>query len=202
MAVDSYGNRGQPQFSAQGGMEAGADETTLADYSSAVGTRRVGTIAERNALSGNALFVDLIFNADGTDYIRTSNGWVRHNFGRLGSNRVTTRITVPGNAWGDLLVVTASSSGALCVADWKVQFANANSGATRVLSFRLLVDGVQVGSDIGYDVPLSSGLIGYSAAFDFESSPVAGSHVWRLQGNASTASAVYVNQAVLTVTEQ
>ena len=77
MAVDSYGDRGQPQFSALGGMEAGADETTLADYSSVVGTRRVGTTAQRDALSGAKLFVGLAWGDSVThiEYVYTSDGW-------------------------------------------------------------------------------------------------------------------------------
>lgn len=182
-----------------GGPTFAADLTEIAGDVADILSEGVDT---ESALPASGNWPNREITAAGVTFKWLNGKWVRHNFGRLGSNRVTTRITVPGNAWGDLVVVTASSSGALCVADWKAQFANANSGGNRVLSFRLLVDGVQVGSDIGYDVPLSSGLIGYSAAFDFESSPAAGSHVWRLQGNASTASAVYVNQAVLTVTEQ
>ena len=78
MAVDSYGDRGQPQFSAQGGMDAGADETTLADYSSVVGTRRVGTTAQRLALAGAALFDGLLWGdtTNGNEYRYTSAGWV------------------------------------------------------------------------------------------------------------------------------
>ena len=78
MAVDSYGDRGQPQFSAQGGMDAGADETTLAKYASVVGTRRTGTTAQRLALASPDLFVDLLWR-DTTvkaDFIYTANGWV------------------------------------------------------------------------------------------------------------------------------
>ena len=123
MAVDSYGDRGQPQFSAQGGMDAGADETSLADYSSVVGTRRVGTTAQRLALSGAALFVGLLWG-DTTvneDYRYTSTGWKKVT----GLTRAD-EVSATTSQAGDITITFEPKFTSMCAA---IVVMDSNSGA-------------------------------------------------------------------------
>lgn len=121
---------------------------------------------------------------------------------RLGSARRTNQIIVgSGTTWSDVATFTATASGALVVADWRIQFINGDSGADRVIRLRITVDGAQIGDDVRYDVPLVGGTAGLPGGYNEESRPAAGSHTWRLQATASVENAVYINQAVLTVTE-
>ncbi|MGG7510960.1 hypothetical protein [Plantibacter sp. YIM 135249] len=135
-------------------------------------------------------------------FVSTGSGWVSGGARRLGSNRRTAALVIAGQpAWSDVVTLSANSSGGLCVTDSKVQVYNGNSGSARTASFRVTCDGVQVGDIISMDVPLTAGTTGYLFAFDWESSPAAGAHTWVVQARASAASAVFVSNSVMTVTE-
>jgi len=94
-----FGTRGQPTFPANEGPELGVDENTVSDFAAAVGTRRVGTTAERNALIAPELFVGLLWgdNTLGYDLRYTSTGWKRvgpRGFAFAASTGVDGRITL------------------------------------------------------------------------------------------------------------
>ena len=76
-ASAAIGSRGQLQFSATEAPDMGADETALSDQTAELGTRRVGTTAERNALSGAKLFSGLLWGdtTDGIEYRYASGSW-------------------------------------------------------------------------------------------------------------------------------
>ena len=76
-ASSAVGTRGQLQFSALEAPDMGADETALSNQTAELGTRRVGTTAERNALSGAKLFEGLLWadTTDGVEYRFTSGAW-------------------------------------------------------------------------------------------------------------------------------
>ncbi|MGG7510915.1 hypothetical protein [Plantibacter sp. YIM 135249] len=136
-------------------------------------------------------------------FVSNGSTWVIASTRRLGNARRNTDLVIagPGAVWTDLLAVSATTTGGLCVADFKAKYRNGNSGAFRSAKFRVLCDGVQIGDIVEFSAPLDAVATGYSAAFDMESTPTAGTHTWVLQGQASTASAVFVSNGVMTVTE-
>ena len=159
MAVDSYGDRGQPQFSAQGGMDAGADETSLADYSSVVGTRRVGTTAQRLALSGAALFVGLLWG-DTTvneDYRYTSTGWQKitglTRAGRAsgtssqGGDITLTFTSAFTSACTSIVVSDSNTGGGIGPVPLKVVSRSATGAVIRVMKNEVAVSGFTTSFD-------------------------------------------------------
>jgi len=61
MASESTGNRDQPYFASNGAPAIDVDPGIVSDFAAEVGTRRTGTKAEREALSGKKIFEGLAF---------------------------------------------------------------------------------------------------------------------------------------------
>jgi len=76
-AGSTKGNRGQPKFPTNEAPELGVDEEAVSNFASVVGTRRVGTTAERNALVAPEYFKGLLWGDTtvGEDYRATDSGW-------------------------------------------------------------------------------------------------------------------------------
>lgn len=105
--------------------------------------------------------------------------------------------------WIDLATVSAASRGLVCEANFKINYYNnGNSGTWLIVVCRVVVDDVQVGPTIHADAPYRPGdMPHYTAAFDVQSTPAAGAHVWKLQAYATTYNTAQVRAASLTVTE-
>jgi len=123
---------------------------------------------------------------------------------RLGSARLATPTVVAGTpSWTTLATLTATTNGGLCVVDVSTILENSNSGANRTGSLSVILDGTALTpAQIDYFlIYLAGGQTPTAAVFNWESTPAAGSHTWVLRANASAASSVTANQAVMTVTE-
>jgi len=74
-----FGFRNEPQFLATGAPDTAMDLNTVANYAGTVGNRQVGTTAQRNAASGNAVWEGLLWGdtSDGIEYKRRNGSWVR-----------------------------------------------------------------------------------------------------------------------------
>lgn len=192
---------GGPDFNST--PQTTADFQRLRDYIEERGNSRKGTLDQMNALVPPEAFDGLQWQTtDGHGTWLYSGGWTRRQTGRLGRAHLTTPvILVASPAWTDLLVVTATSSGGTCTADWSLVMYNALSGADRTTSFRVVCDGVAVEEAYPYNVPVSGGTTGIGGAGSVDSAPGAGSHTWKLQGNASTASSCGVKNATLKISE-
>jgi hypothetical protein len=77
MAANSYGSRGEPQFAGNGEPADAEDLTLLGSEIAAKGTRRVGTLKERDALQGADKFNGLRFKVEGgREYELVGGQWV------------------------------------------------------------------------------------------------------------------------------
>ncbi|GAA4175730.1 gp53-like domain-containing protein [Gryllotalpicola koreensis] len=88
MAADSYGSHNEPQFSATGAPDDANDLTTLGAYAAKVGNRKVGTNAQRSALSGSDIWAGLEFyETDTKSTYVTPDGtsWVKESMFAVGS---------------------------------------------------------------------------------------------------------------------
>lgn len=135
-------------------------------------------------------------------WIDAESAWRKLSRYRLGRNELATATVIAGTpTYTDLATVTATSHGGLCTAEWSVHYQNAASGANRGATFRVTCDGVALAPiAISVDVPLATNL-GSVMSYRHESTPVAGAHTWKLQGNATVANAVTVIPALLEIFE-
>ena len=112
-ASSAVGTRGQLQFSALEAPDMGADETALSNQTAELGTRRVGTTAERNALSGAKLFEGLEWfdTTLGYRFTYRAGGWSPTGGAVLlaSASPVTTPTPAPG-AYGLVASMTFSST--------------------------------------------------------------------------------------------
>lgn len=215
MARDSSGPKNVPVYSGTGVPADSADLTELGAVAGFLGNRKVGPATGtptgpggsntgRNTSTGADVWDGLEWY-DTTDkgvYEYVGSGWTRRRVIRLGANRYSANGTLgAAPAWTDLCTVTATSTGGLCMADWRAIYYNAGSGLDRTAQFQVVCDGTVVGEVIPQDVPLSADGTGRAVAWKVESTVTAGSHVWKLQGNCPTATAVGIRFATLEVTE-
>lgn len=105
-------------------------------------------------------------------------------------------------SWTDLAVVTATSRGGLCVARWSAVLWNGGSGLDRTANLRVICDSSVLGSFTDILIPEMAPAARVPKTAAFDSTPTAGAHTWRLQANASWASAVIAETALLTVVER
>jgi len=166
---------------------------------------RVANAAERNALTGasptNPIYVHRV---DSVTLERSvGSGFRVVAATRRGSARLASQPVVAATpSWTTLATVTATTLGGACVADVFANLANANSGANRVGSLQVTIDGVAIGpAIIDFTLPNVSAPAPYAASYSWESTPAAGAHTWVLQANGSAGSSVSALQAVITVTE-
>ena len=78
MAQDSIGPKGQPQFSGLGAPDMAVDPGLVADYAALVGNRKVGTTAQRLALTGVEVWEELAFGDTslGIEFTRIGGAWI------------------------------------------------------------------------------------------------------------------------------
>lgn len=119
----------------------------------------------------------------------------------LGDGYLAAQTLLSATDFTDIATVTATSTGGECVARMTGVLFNGNSGTDRVAILRVLCDGTQIGSFGGITVPLT-GLPRVTRVAAFASTPGAGAHTWKLQGNASAASAVFAETGLLTIIEK
>lgn len=74
------GAKGKPVYGSGDGPSMAAMFQAGADYAALVGNRKVGTAAERTALTGTALWEELVFAETDTDkeYVYRNAGWKRY----------------------------------------------------------------------------------------------------------------------------
>lgn len=107
--------------------------------------------------------------------------------------------------WTDVATVTASCDASPVAVRFSLVFLNGGSGADRTANLRVICDATQlttVGGTTAWSnipVPLAAPRVPRFGAF--EHTPSAATHTWKLQANASIASAVYAESASMTVVE-
>lgn len=116
----------------------------------------------------------------------------RYTAGGIMGTGYTTYVTVTVTATGRPLLVNMSGT-----------YSNANSGANRVVDFRVQMDGVTIGEELtSLHSPLVSGTGSPTTAADnFLVTPAAGSRTFTLQAKASNVSSVGLVRASLAVTQ-
>ena len=108
-----------------------------------------------------------------------------------------------GPSWNDILTVTATSYGGVCVARFAISAFNGNSGADRTAIFRVICDSTTLWTSDTVTLPLAGAASPTRVRFgNGSSTPAAGTHTWKIQGQASTAAAVITDSASLTVVEK
>ncbi len=172
----------------------------------------VATTAERNGLAalapGGVLPVPtLVRNAETARY-ESWNGtrWAQAAITRLGEashvppSPKTTLALTP--AWTDIASVTATSMGGQVTIDYKINLANADSGADRDAAVRVTCDDVEVDGWTLLCQYVAGKVVPASAPLDVFHTPTAGAHTWKIQGNASLGASVQVFRSSMTVTEK
>lgn len=133
---------------------------------------------------------------NGTRWGQTSNT----ELGRTSTGVGGTLAATP--SWSDLLIVTATSLGGEVIIDYDVALTNANSGAHRDAAVRVTCDGNEV-HGWSFKAPLVSGIDApVFPSRQVTHTPAAGSHTWKVQGNASIAGAVQIINGSMSVTEK
>lgn len=61
MAQDYYGDKNQPQYSEAGAPQLATDLSQVSNYAATVGNRKIGTTAQRTALTGNDRWLGMAF---------------------------------------------------------------------------------------------------------------------------------------------
>lgn len=115
----------------------------------------------------------------------------------------SAELTITGaNTWNDVTTLAVNTLGRPALVEWTAIHRNANSGAARVVDYRIVqgVSQTQAGDIHSYDAPLTAGLTGYGAAGAASATPAAGSTTWRLQARCSVSAAVIISRASLKVT--
>jgi len=103
--------------------------------------------------------------------------------------------------WTDVATVTATATGRAVTCRWNGSGFNGASGADRTGAWRVVVDTSTVlGSFTGVPYPVA-GLPHVFRSAAYKHTPSAGSHTWKLQAQASVASAVYCEAGWLAVVE-
>lgn len=202
MASETSGPKGQPYFTALGAPAIDVDPGIVSDYAADNGNRKSLSRTDRLALPVVWEGLEAHDQTDKGRYEYIGGSWVRRQLLKLGSGRYNGNGVLVGTpAWTDLITITAVSTGGVCSADWTASFFNGASGANRSDTFQVVCDGVLIWDQTRSDVPLATGSVGVSATGLAESSPGAGTHTWKLQGNASVSTAVQVRNATLKITE-
>jgi|GEM_PF-7016297 len=210
MAAETYGTKGNPQFSASGAPQVDVDPQQAGEYAAVVGNNIVGTTAQRTANvvpngSGKAVWTGLRwFDSSLNAVFEYIGGWVRRQVMRVGRARLTTAtvVTAASPSWMDILTVTADSTGGICMIDVAANVYNPNSGGVRTAGLRVVCDGTQVDDIWQLDIPNPGGAsAGVHGVVRAESTPGVGTHTWKFQANASAASSVSIRSAVMTVQE-
>lgn len=169
----------------------------------------VATTAERNGLAalapGGVLPVPTLVRNSETGRFESWNGtrWAQASRSELGSSTTGLGGTLAATpAWSDILIVTATTLGGQVAIDYDVALTNANSGANRDAAVRVTCDGVEI-DGWSFTCPFVAGVSApVFPSLQVFHTPTAGSHTWKVQGNASVANAVQVLKGSVTVTEK
>lgn len=105
----------------------------------------------------------------------------------------------------DFATTTQTSSGGQIVVQVGMIVANLASGANRTFNFKVLCDGVDISPSpiTNIFVPVFTGLTTYfTYGFTFAHNPAAGSHIWKLQMQASAAAAVGLSHNFINIQEK
>ncbi|TFD27530.1 gp53-like domain-containing protein [Cryobacterium cryoconiti] len=152
-ASTAVGPRGQLRFNVLEGPDLGVDEELLSDQCAEIGTRRVGTTADRNALSGAKKFVGLLWGdtTDNLEYRYTSTGWkkvtglIRGGVGAGTSSQggdITVTFSSPFTSACTAIVVTDSNTGGgIGPVPLKVVSRSATGAVIRVMQNEVAVSG-------------------------------------------------------------
>lgn len=132
--------------------------------------------------------------------------WAQAALARIGESThipptPKTTLAVSGS-WTDIATVAAASLGGQVTVGYKVTLANANSGADMDAAVRVTCDGVEVD---GWTIPcqnVAGKVIPVSPSLDVFHTPAAGTHTWKIQGNAAVASSIQIFRGSITVTEK
>lgn len=162
----------------------------------------VTSAAERDALTQ---FDGLIVNRLDLDRLERSNGTTWSTVGgdvTLGNADINADLILgTGPAWNDIVTVTATSKGGLCTARFAVSLFNGASGADRTAVLRVVCDATELRITPTIQLPLA-GIPSRTRVGAPSSTPSAGTHTWKIQGQASAASSVIVESALLTIEER
>lgn len=139
-------------------------------------------------------------------YRHNGTRWGQANITRLGeASHVPptpkTTLAISGS-WTDIATVTATSMGGQVTIDYKVNLANANSGADRDAAVRVTCDDVEIDGWTLLCQYVAGKVVPVSAPLDVFHTPAAGLHTWKVQGNAAAAGAIQVFRSSMTVTEK
>lgn len=176
------------------------DELPIVDVS----TSTTKKITRTNLLKGAPLPADTVDTQaidDGSvTPIKTSGGILVHR----GFNRTDTLQTFTTSNV-TYATVTATTIGGNILVEWGMRIANANSGAQRSSTVRILQDAATItpASKLYHNVLISGNSDAFWSFSDqyLLTSVSAGSHTWDLQALASAASSVQSNGVYIRVTE-
>ena len=159
MASTSTSTRGAPQFADGDAPDVAVNPSEVARFAETVGTRRVGTTAERLALSGKALFVGLLWG-DTTvneDYRYTSTGWQKitglTRAGRAsgtssqGGDITLTFTSAFTSACTSIVVSDSNTGGGIGPVPLKVVSRSATGAVIRVMKNEVAVSGFTTSFD-------------------------------------------------------
>lgn len=121
---------------------------------------------------------------------------------RLGLNRHAGGTL--GASWATYATLTATSTGGVCEAEISAIVGNGNSGLDRTFDIRVLCDGAAITPSLIsglYALYVSGATPYHTYAFNFSSTPAAGSHTWALQLQASVGGAVVLADNYIKVAE-
>ncbi|MEW9874042.1 hypothetical protein [Arthrobacter sp. HS15c] len=105
-------------------------------------------------------------------------------------------------SWTDLHTVTGTTQGGEVAISYAIALANGNSGAHRDAAVRITCDGGEI-DGWTFTIPYIAGIqVPFNPSLLVEHTPTAGSHTWKIQGNASAAGAVVVLKGSVAVTEK
>lgn len=110
-------------------------------------------------------------------------------------------------SWTDLATVTATSYGGPVAVRWLGALWNGGSGTDRTGQLQVTCDGTALATSATASIPIGSAGSASNGprvtkGGTVTHTPAAGSHTWKVQGNASAASAVISSLATLTVVEK
>jgi len=100
MSASTFGLKNEPQFGDLDAPDPGVNPTQAAAYAALVGNRKIGTTAQRDALTGKDVWEGLLFGdiTTGIDYRRTGGAWLPVG-GDTGWINVTFTAISGGTTW-------------------------------------------------------------------------------------------------------
>lgn len=182
----------------------GSPTVTLnpARYVAAGGILPVADDAERLTLTPyEGLRVDQL-DIDRT-YRHNGTRWGQAQLTQLGAGSLGAVATLAGTpSWTDISTVTATSMGGEVTVTFDVTLINANSGDHRTAALRVTCDGVEVDGWTFFCQYIATANVPTFPSLQIFHTPAAGSHTWKVQGNANIGGAIQAVKGSMTVTEK